>query len=445
MKRLLLITPMLCLLAAPKAMASEPVTALGDDIVKETSEQAAPSQGEDWTFRFGGYGESVAAFKNYGINRFYGGTDGNTRINRNTISIPRFVLAADCKFSKRLSLGFEIEFESGGTGAAYEIENTENGEYETEVEKGGEVAIEQFHLTYSILDELNVRAGHLIVPVGLTNAHHEPINFFGTVRPEGETTLLPSTWHDTGLEIFGSFGKGYASFNYQAMVIAGLNANGFNRNKWVGDAKQGIFEEDNFTSPGYAFRLDYVGVPGLRAGLSYYFCADAGRNADKPDNYNKKIPVRIYSADLQYSNSWLTARGNIVYGNLGNSTYLSNRNSKLSSKSPYTRTAPIAKKAMAVGGEVGVNLKTLTGSEKMPVLYPFVRYEFYNPQHRGEATQVMDQRLKTSMWTMGMNWKVMPTVVVKADYTTRRIGGGKYNSENEFAVGVAFVGWFFQK
>ena len=37
----------------------------------------------------------------------------------------------------------EIEFEYGGTGNAYELENTENGEYETEVEKGGEVALAQ--------------------------------------------------------------------------------------------------------------------------------------------------------------------------------------------------------------------------------------------------------------------------------------------------------------
>jgi len=49
------------------------------------------------------------------------------------------------------------------------------------------------------------------------------------------------------------------------------------------------------------------------------------------------------------------------------------------------------------------------------------------------------------MWTAGLNWKALPNLVFKADYTTRKIGGGKYNSENEFAIGVAYVGWFWSK
>ena len=39
-------------------------------------------------FRVGGYGEAVASFKDYGINRYYGNPNGNTRDHRNTISIP---------------------------------------------------------------------------------------------------------------------------------------------------------------------------------------------------------------------------------------------------------------------------------------------------------------------------------------------------------------------
>ncbi len=393
-------------------------------------------------YRIGGYGEMVAAFKNYGINRFYGGSDGNTKMKRNTIAIPRFVIAGDYKFNKHWILGVEIEFESGGTGSEYEIENTENGEYETETEKGGEVALEQFHLTYHLNNAFNVRVGHMIVPIGLTNEHHEPINFFGTVRPEGESTIIPSTWHETGIEIFGQFGKRWASFDYEVMVVEGLNANGFDRNNWVGEGKQGIFEEDNFTSPGYVARLNYRGVPGLRVGGSFYYCRNTGSNSDKPQTYNFDIPLYIWSVDAQYVNRWVTVRGNLLGGHLGNSDQLSAKNRGLSNASPYNRTSPIAEKAVSYGMEAGLRVKGFINNTKMPDLIPFARYEYYNPQQKVIGDYVADERLKTSMWVAGLNYRPLPYIVIKADYTKRRIGGGKYNNENEFALGVAFAGWF---
>ncbi|MCR5313728.1 MAG: hypothetical protein K6E54_08855 [Bacteroidaceae bacterium] len=397
-------------------------------------------------YRIGGYGEMVAAFKDYGTNRFYGNSEGNPKRDRNTISIPRFVLAGDYKFNSKWILGVEVEFEAGGVGTAVEIENSENGEYETEIEKGGEVAIEQFHITRLINPAFNVRAGHIIVPVGQNNAHHEPLNFFGTVRPEGETTIIPNTWHETGLEFFGQFGKGYASFAYQAMIVAGLNANGFDRNTWAGSGKQGAFEEDNFTSPGYAARLDYKGVPGLRLGLSFYYCKNIGDNADKYQTYKSaKLPLRIYNVEAQYKNSWVEARANYLLGSLTNSQIVSTTNTKQSNASPYTRTTPVANHAVAYGGEVGIKVKGLVDNPSFPDIIPFGRYEYYNSQEKISGMQTADPRLKTSMWVAGINWRALPNVVVKADYTTREIGGGAYNSENEFAIGLAWAGWFFKK
>lgn len=399
-------------------------------------------------FRFGGYGEMVASFKDYGINRFSGTSTGNTKENRNTIAIPRMVLAFDYKFDSKWILGVEIEFEAGGTGSAVELENKENGEYETEIEKGGEVALEQFHITRLIHPSFNVRAGHLIVPVGLTNEHHEPINFFGTYRPEGETSILPSTWHETGIEVFGTFGRDYTRFSYEAMVVAGLNANGFDRDTWVASGKQGFFEVDNFTSPGYVGRLNYEGVPGLKVGGSFYYCRDAGSNSDKPQDYASidKVPVRIYTGDVQYRNKFVVFRGNLVYGNLGNSAALSRLNNRLSNSSPYSRLTPIAKNAVSYGGEIGFNLRSICkDNPKVPVIYPFVRYEYYNPQEKGEAGQTMELRDKVSMWTAGLNWFALPNLVVKADYSARQIGGGSYNSENEFSLGIAYIGWFIKK
>ena len=405
-------------------------------------------------FRFGGYGEMVANFKDYGINRFYGHKEGNAKQNHNTISIPRFVLAFDYKFTPKWILGAEIEFEYGGTGTSYELENTENGEYETEVEKGGEVALEQFHITRMIVPEFNIRAGHLIVPVGLTNAHHEPINFFGSSRPEGETTIIPCTWHETGIEFLGKFGKDYTTFDYEAMIVTGLNANGFDRNKWVRGGKQGLFEGDNFTSPAYVARLNYTGVPGLRLGGSIYYCPNTGANSDKLITYDEigRIPVTIYSLDAQYTNKYVTARANYLSGNIAHADQLGAKNGKLSNKSGYSRTTPIAKRAVSYNAEVGLNLKSIVGGGKnFPVIYPFAQYEYYNSQEKGEGMDVMDARCQVSKWNFGLNWRALPNLVVKADYTTRQIGTakvfgtGNYNSENEFGIGIAYIGWFFKK
>lgn len=401
-------------------------------------------------FRFGGYGEMRASWLDYGINRFDGTSSGAARTNRGTIEIPRFVVAFDYKFNPKWILGAEMEFEAGGTGTAVELENSENGEYETEIEMGGEVALEQFHITRLIIPQINVRVGHMIVPVGLTNAHHEPINFFGTQRPQAETSLLPSTWHETGVQIFGSFGRNHTRFDYQLMVVAGLNANGFDRNEWIIGGKAGLFEADNFTSPGYVARVDYSGVQGLRTGVSFYYCNNAGANSDKEHTYSAigKIPVAIGTWDATYRNRYITARANLTYGYVGNSAALSEVNRRLSNKSPYSRLVPVAKNAMSYGAEVGFNIASVVRA-KFPVLYPFVRYEYYNPQYRGEGKQTMDKRLEVSQWQAGLNWFALPNLVVKADYTNRRLGTqsvfgrGRYNSESEISVGIAYIGWFF--
>lgn len=403
------------------------------------------------TIRFGGYGEMVANFKDYGINRFYGNSEGNPKANRNTIAIPRFVVAFDYKFNAKWQLGAEIEFESGGTGQAVELENTENGEYETEVEKGGEVVLEQFHISYSFSKALNFRFGHMVLPIGLTNAHHEPINFFGTSRPEGETTIIPSTWHESGIGVFGDLGKGVASFSYEAMIVAGLNANGFDRNNWVASGKQGFFEADCFNSPAYVARIDWKGFKGLRVGGSIYYCHDTGANSDKQQTYAAidNATLCIWSTDAQYKNKMLTARVNLISGNLAESDVLTGKNAKLSNKSPYSRTGPIAKRAITYGGEIGVHLGGLFSN--LPQITPFVHYEYYNPQEEGVGKQSMDKRCQVSMWSFGVNYNILPNLVAKFDYTTRQIGTkkmfgqGVYNSENEFAIGLAYVGWFTKK
>ena len=112
------------LLATGSAIAQQ------DSLRKVNISGQAPGETSESRWSVGGYGEMLAAFKDYGLNRYYGG-NGNTRKNRSEISILRFVLSGEYKITPKWILTAEIEFESGGTGVAYELESG------TGSEKGG--------------------------------------------------------------------------------------------------------------------------------------------------------------------------------------------------------------------------------------------------------------------------------------------------------------------
>ncbi len=133
--------------------------------------------------------------------------------------------------------------------------------------KGGEVELEQFWIQKTFFPELNVRAGHIVVPVGLTNAHHEPLNYFTVYRPEGEATILPCTWHDTGISIWGRSGD----FRYEAQLVAGLDAFLFNRENWIQAGTGSPYEFKVANKYGFAARIDNYSISGLRLGLSGYY------------------------------------------------------------------------------------------------------------------------------------------------------------------------------
>ena len=132
----------------------------------------------------GGYGE-VAYSRNFysdSGNRYSNPSSHKNDPSHGRFDIPHAVIYLGYDFGKGWTMGSEIEFEHGGSGSAIEYEAEESIEFEQEQERGGEVELEQFWLQKSFGDFLNIRAGHIVVPVGLTNAYHEPLNFFTVYR-----------------------------------------------------------------------------------------------------------------------------------------------------------------------------------------------------------------------------------------------------------------------
>jgi hypothetical protein len=95
-----------------------------------------PARAEDLQFTFYNHGENQ--------NR-EGGAQRDARL---TFDTTRLVLALEGGLPEYgLEAELEVEFEHGGTGSALELEYEEFGEFEQEVEKGGEVLVEELSLT----------------------------------------------------------------------------------------------------------------------------------------------------------------------------------------------------------------------------------------------------------------------------------------------------------
>ena len=429
--RLRITTAIGCLLLATAARAQ--VNA-GDSVFNQ--ERAT-------RFSIGGYGE-VAYGRNFysdHVSRYSQPEEHKDDPSHGRFDLPHVVVYMGYNFGKGWSVGTEIEFEHGGNGLAYEKEDEEGGEWEQEVEKGGEVELEQFWLQKTFSRAVNLRMGHIVVPVGLNNAHHEPLNFFTVYRPEGENTILPSTWHQTGVSFFGRAGK----LRYEAQLLAGLNADHFTNTGWIHKGHKSPLEYDVANKYGAAARLDYYAMPGLRIGLSGYYGHSIGnsypRNANGVDAEYKGT-VAIGALDMTYNaHNWIV-RAQADYGYLSDADQLKYVYNRVNKKSPFHHSAFVSKNAYAVGIEAGYDLFSQIENMRRQdrKLYVFGRYEAYNPYASNTKGTAYDYTAVKRM-AVGLNYFPVPEIAIKAEFTNRFLKD-IYNNEPAVNIGVTYEGFF---
>ncbi len=391
--------------------------------------------------RLGGYGEAVMQrmFYSDDANRYrYPEQYADGRYGR--FDLPRVVFFLDYSFGRGWKVSTEIEFEHGGTGSALEIEADEGGEYESEVEKGGEVVLEQFWIEKSWARWANLRMGHIIVPVGLTNMYHMPTEYLTVSRPEEDATLIPCTWHQTGVSFWGRAG----AWRYEAQFLTGLDAEGFSNANWVQGGATSAYEFEIANNYAGAFRVDNHAIKGLRLGLSGYFgfSADNSLKQSRYDGINGS--VTIGALDFTYNHHNIIARGNFMYGYLGDSYYISMINKKLPSASPSPRTE-VASDAMSYYGEVAYDLLSLFPGRRYTgdKLYAFGHYGYYNSMYKTDEVRGITPRgwSEKTMISFGLNYYPIRELVIKAEYALRKFNA-PYNNEPTLSLGIGYAGFF---
>lgn len=387
----------------------------------------------------GGYGEAVMQrmFYNDNVKR-YTSPQNYTSGEHGRFDLPHVVFYMSYDLGRGWKLSTEIEFEHGGAGTTYEVENEETGEYETEVEKGGEVALEQFWIEKSFSKTANLRMGHIIVPVGLTNQYHMPTEFFTVLRPEESTTILPSTWHETGISFWGVAGK----WRYEAQFLAGLDADRFGNANWIAGGSASPYEFKIANSYGTAARIDNFSLKGLRIGVSGYY-GHSATNSMKQDRYEGiKGAVAIGSVDAVYDDHHVVARANLVYGHLSDSKAISEINRGLPAASPSPRTG-VGSAAMSWFVEAGYDVLSFFGDRKYKgdKLYVYGHYGFCDSMYKTVEGVTSKGWSERKVLSAGLNYFPMKGLVVKGEYSLRKLKD-PFNNEPTLSLGIAYAGLF---
>jgi hypothetical protein len=344
----------------------------------------------------GGYGEA-----NYQANV------GDKGSSTNNADLERLVLYAGYKFTDQILFNSEIEFEHATTGEGDEEE--------------GEVSVEFAALDFFIDPRANVRAGLVLMPMGFINLIHEPPFYFGNNRPEVERRIIPSTWREVGLGLFGQITP---DLTYTAYAVSGLDAAEFTSDgirKGRGNGSQA--KAENF---GYVARADYTpsSIPGVSIGGSAYV-GNAGQNQHF-DGQKANVFTQLYEGHLQWKYRGLEFRTLGSWGHINNADLLSAAKGETIGSSNYGWYT-----------EVGYDILPLILPDTIQYLAPFFRYEQMDTIASAPTGFLDDETKDRYIYQFGLQYKPIPNVVIKADY--RNINAKQGTLPDDFNLGLGFI------
>ena len=425
-----------------------------DTVVSRPTRCCAPTRQEaqpTHRLQVGGYGEAVYSRNFYSDNiyRYQNPAKYRNDPSHGRMDLPHVTLSLDYDFGRRWKFYTEIEFEHGGTGGSYEQEYEEGGDWEQELERGGEVALEQFWLEREFCPEFHLRAGHITVPVGLTNAHHEPLNFFTVDRPEGESRVLPCTWHSTGISLWGRAG----AWRYEVQAVAGLNALNFTRDTWIQSGSYSPFEFSVANRLGFAARADWYAAPGLRLGVSGYVgnsmhnsypndLSGEDENGNRKKYADVKGRVLVGCFDFSYTGHNWRIHGSADYGHLDDAAQISQIKKNLTSNNAPTDKSFVGEQAYAVGLEAGYDIFSQIAPLKRreQQLYVFGRYDQSDTYIPASGMQDYRQTLRRTL-TVGLNYFPIKQIAVKAQFAQTFLHK-ELNDEPSVSLGIVYQGFF---
>ena len=374
----------------------------------------------------GGYGEAQ-------YTRFTGDADGED----DRADALRTVLYLGYKFSDKLLFNSEIEFEHGSTS------DVKNGA------GSGSVSVEFAAVDWLLRPQLNLRAGLLLAPMGFINEVHEPPFFYGVARPEVERRIVPSTWRNPGVGVFGELGE---SFSYRAYVMSGLNGERI-RNNGIRDARQ----KGNRTlanDGALVLRGDFqpARAPGLLLGGSLYVGeVDQDLVVEETDMRLPDARMWLGEAHLQYRRGPWSLRALFAYTKIENAGDLTSTlglddtpcavppdPDEICGDNMFVINNSIAEVLLGGYAELAYDIGPRLFHDDAQLLAPFVRVEYVDTQYA--VASAFERNRANAYWvrTAGLQYHPHPNVAFKLEYRNLAPRAGEMPDALALGVGFAF-------
>lgn len=302
---------------------------------------------------------------------------------------------------------------------------------EIEFEHAKEVFLEQAFIKHKIAGHLSLKAGMLLIPMGIVNENHEPNNFFSVDRSIIDKNLIPSTWRDIGIGVTGILPS--ADLKYQAYLVNGLlgykDGKGlFNSTNSYRSGRQKGSKTILSTLPALSLQAEYFGFSSGKIGLSFY----AGEsNTDLKTGILKSDQESISVADSSTVVTLMTglhAKFNINNWDIKSQLIISSN----SNTTAYNQKSNSDLGATALGFYVEVG-KPIDKNSKWIV---FGRYAYLDNVLR-DLTQTDFNYGLTQVYTTGLNYMAAQGAVFKIDGQWSH-SAGSTNFQINSGIGIWF-------
>lgn len=331
-----------------------------------------------------------------------------TRDQDGQLDFHRFVLLITHQFSDRIRFVSELELENA---------------FVEGLDEAGELELEQAYVDFLLSRSFNVRAGMLLMPVGIINERHEPPVYYGVERPLVETIIIPTTWFEVGAGVHGEVGRGW---RYRAYLTSPLNAAEFSAEEGLRNGRQ-KGSRTNIGRAAATGRVEYVGVRGLTTGASVWAGASGFEFRPRFD-----VPVRVYEADVRYGRDRFEGRAQLAHVTIAGAADLNDAIFRNSGVNPNIARA-------LRGGYLEASYRVISGAAYGDV-GAFVRYENVDTQFRMPAGYVPLKEFDRDVWTVGATYWPEPDIAIKVDYVHQRNKSAIVRAPSSFNIGL---GWWF--